>query len=161
MSWPFLHARASQLIHSTLSTFFAWCQAQVCKSGSKDLNAAKWKATQVPMFSLFVFHSLSCIIIHVWFGSRPWKVNLYQNWNLLHHYLFQRTPVILYTVSLLILHRKDFSSSANTQCRQLISHDNAHAAELTSRMRVKSLSTRAPSSRATCQVTDFNQTLPV
>ena len=60
-----------------------------------------------------------------------------------------------------ILHRKDFSSSAITQCRQLISHDNAHAAELTSRMRVKSLSTRAPSSRATCQLTDFNETLPV
>ena len=66
-----------------------------------------------------------------------------------------------YIISVLILHRKDFSSSAITQCRQLISHDNAHAAELTSRMRVKSLSTRAPSSRATCQVTDFNQTLPV
>ena len=69
--------------------------------------------------------------------------------------------VILYTVSVLILHRKDFSSSAITQCRQLISHDNVHTAELTSRMRVKSLSTTAPSSRATCQLTDFNQTLPV
>ena len=37
MSWPFLHARASQLIHRTLSSFFAWRQAQVSKSGSKDI----------------------------------------------------------------------------------------------------------------------------
>ena len=37
MSWPFLHARASQLIHRTLSNFFAWRQAQVSKSGSKDI----------------------------------------------------------------------------------------------------------------------------
>ena len=37
MSWPFLHTRASQLIHRTLSSFFAWRQAQVSKSGSKDI----------------------------------------------------------------------------------------------------------------------------
>ena len=69
-----------------------------------------------------------------------------------------KEPLLYYTQY--NLHRKDFSSSAITQCRQLISHDNAHAAELTSRMRVKSLSTRAPSSRVTCQLIDFNETLP-
>ena len=41
---------------------------------------------------------------------------------------------------------------------QLISQDNVH--ELTSRMRVKSLSTRALGSRATCQLTDFSESLP-
>ena len=28
------------------------------------------------------------------FGSRLWKVNIDQNWNLFYHYLFQRTPVL-------------------------------------------------------------------
>ena len=36
MSWP-LRARASQLVHSSLSSFFAWCRAQVCRSGWKDI----------------------------------------------------------------------------------------------------------------------------
>ena len=27
-------------------------------------------------------------------GSRLWKANIDQNWNLFYHYLFQRTPVI-------------------------------------------------------------------
>ena len=37
MSWPFLRARASRLVHSTLSSFFAWCRAKVCRSSSKDI----------------------------------------------------------------------------------------------------------------------------
>ena len=36
MSW-LLRVRASQLVHSTLSSFFAWCRAQVCRSGWKDI----------------------------------------------------------------------------------------------------------------------------
>ena len=37
MLWPFLRARASQLVYSSLSSFFAWCRAKVCRSGSKDI----------------------------------------------------------------------------------------------------------------------------
>ena len=151
------------LIHSTLSTFFAWCQAQVCKSGSKDIwTLQNGKQHGFPCF-LYLYFILFLALSYMYDLEIGHEKSIFTRkyWNLLYHYLFQRTPVILYTVSVLILHRKDFSSSANTQCRQLISHDNAHAAELTSRMRVKSLSTRAPSSRATCQLTDFNQTLPV
>ena len=33
------------------------------------------------------------------FGSRLWKVNIDQNWNLFYHYLFQRTPVIYNFIS--------------------------------------------------------------
>ena len=33
------------------------------------------------------------------FGSRLWKVNIDQNWNLFCHYLFQRTPVIYNLIS--------------------------------------------------------------
>ena len=33
------------------------------------------------------------------FGSRLWKVNIDQNWNLFYHYLFQRTPVIYKFIS--------------------------------------------------------------
>ena len=56
------------------------------------------------------FYSLSCIITHVCFfliisaptsdlESRLWKVNIDQKWNLFHHYLFQRTPVIYDVIS--------------------------------------------------------------
>ena len=52
----------------------------------------------------------SCIITHVRFflipsvrslrfGSRLWKVNIDQKWNLFYHYLFQRTPVIYNVIS--------------------------------------------------------------
>ena len=37
MSWPFLRASASRLVDSTLSSFFAWCRAKVCRSSSKDI----------------------------------------------------------------------------------------------------------------------------
>ena len=33
------------------------------------------------------------------FGSRLWKVNVEQKWNLFYDYLFQRTPVIYNFIS--------------------------------------------------------------
>ena len=64
-------------------------------------------------FFIWIFHSLPCIITHLCFfipsarslrfGSRLWKVNIDQNWNLFYHYLFQRTPVIYNFISQEIL----------------------------------------------------------
>ena len=60
-------------------------------------------------FSFFVF-LFSSLQYHMYvffipsarslrFGSRLWKVNIDQNWNLFYHYLFQRTPVIYNFIS--------------------------------------------------------------
>ena len=71
MSRPFLRARACQLVRSTLSSFFAWCQAKVCRSGSKDIcTPQKGKQHGFLCFLLLLylyFYSLSRIIIHVCF----------------------------------------------------------------------------------------------
>ena len=71
MSRPFLRARASQLVRSTLSSFFARCRAKVCRSGSKDIcTPQKGKQHGFPYFLLLLylyFYSLSRIIIHVCF----------------------------------------------------------------------------------------------
>ena len=70
-------------------------------------------ATRVSIFfpfSLFVFLFSSlqyhtCMFFFIpsarslRFGSRLWKVNIDQNWNLFYHYLFQRTPVIYNFIS--------------------------------------------------------------
>ena len=71
MSWPFLRARASQLVRSTLSSFFVRCRAKVCRSGSKDIcTPQKGKQHGFLCFLLLLylyFYSLSRIIIHVCF----------------------------------------------------------------------------------------------
>ena len=61
------------------------------------------------LFLYSYFYSLFCIITRVCFlipsaysfrfGSRLWKVNVDQNWNLFYRYLFQRTPVIYNFIS--------------------------------------------------------------
>ena len=46
-------------------------------------------------------------------GSRLWKANIDQNWNLFYHYLFQRTPVIY-----------NFSSQENVYLFAIYFHKN-------------------------------------
>ena len=57
-------------------------------------------------FSLICIFILSLTLSHLYvffyslrFGSRLWKVNIDQKWNLFYHYLFQRTPVIYDLIS--------------------------------------------------------------
>ena len=61
MSWPFLHARASQLIHRTLSNFFAWRQAQVSKKRCKmESNTGSHVFSICISFSFLHYHT--CMI---------------------------------------------------------------------------------------------------
>ena len=62
MSWP-LRVRASQLVHSTLSSFFAWCRAQVCRSGEKIFARGKLSNTPKPI--RFVKGSLRIVLPEV------------------------------------------------------------------------------------------------
>ena len=61
-------------------------------------------------FSIICIFILSLALSHMYvffipsarslrFGSRLWKVNIDQKWNLFYHYLFQRTPVIYNFIS--------------------------------------------------------------
>ena len=65
---------------------FVWCQALVCRSGSKDICTLQHGFLCFLLFLHLDFHSLACIITHLCFfipsarslrfGSRPWKVKL-------------------------------------------------------------------------------------
>ena len=67
LSWPFLRARASKFIYSTLSSFFAWCRAWVCRSGSKDICPLQHGFLCFLLFLYLYFYSPLCIITHIWF----------------------------------------------------------------------------------------------
>ena len=55
LSWSFLRARASKFIYSTLSSFFAWCRALVCRSGSKDICALQHGFLCFLLFFICIF----------------------------------------------------------------------------------------------------------
>ena len=79
-AWPFLRAGVSQLVHNTLSSFIAWCEVQVCRSGSKDFcTPQKDKKHGFICFLPFLylhFYFPSCIIIHACFFLFPQRVPL-------------------------------------------------------------------------------------
>ena len=85
-----VHVRASSYT-GLFSSFPGWCRAYVCRSGSKDICMLQHGFLCFLLFLYSYFHSLACIITHLWFfitsarslrfGSRPWKVNIDHNWN--------------------------------------------------------------------------------
>ena len=96
---------ACQFIYSILSSFFGWCRAQVCRSGSKDICTLQNGFLCLLLFLYLYFHSLPCIITHLCFFLFPRRVPsdlevgyeksiLTRTETLFYHYLFQRTPVI-------------------------------------------------------------------
>ena len=81
--------------------------------GLAQKMSARWKRASDTSFYVlsfyfpfFFFSILFLALSHVSFffnslrfGSRLWKVNIYQNSNLFYHYFFQRTPVLYNFIS--------------------------------------------------------------
>ena len=89
MAFP---ACTCELVHIQDSFEFLWVvSGLVCRSGSKDICTLQHGFLCFLLFLYLYFHSLACIITHLCFfipsarslrfGSRPWKVNIDQNWN--------------------------------------------------------------------------------
>ena len=88
---------------------FAWCRAQVSRSGSKDICTLQHGFLCFPLFLYLYFYSLSCIITHVcYFNSlsafhqirkNAMKSQCWPILKLFYHYLFQRAPVIYNSIS--------------------------------------------------------------
>ena len=80
LSWPFLRARESQFIYSTLSSFSGWCRAQECRSGLNDICTLQHGFLYFLLFlylyflfSSFYYHTCMCFIPSarsLRFGSR-------------------------------------------------------------------------------------------
>ena len=77
-----------------------------CVGLTQNISARCKRASHTGSYVYLYFNCLSCNIIDVCFcfhslslarslrfGSRLWKVNIDQNWNSFHHFLFKRTPV--------------------------------------------------------------------
>ena len=85
------------------------CVGLAKKTSARCKRAGKTGSCVFSFFFICIF-ILSLALSHMYdflipsarslrFGSRLWKVNIDQNWNLFYHYLFQRTPVIYNFIS--------------------------------------------------------------